>query len=86
MASSHIHPERHQDVQRFEYDDVDGGTIVYTVRYEYRDHLDRNVRVGRRLRGFANVTDWTAIRSELARRGHDVGAIHHLPVLDGGFR
>lgn len=82
MVRSDIHSETHQDVQRYEYDHVDGGTIVYAVLAEYRDHLDCEVQTGRHLHGFANVTDWDAIRSELARRGHDTGAIHHLPVLE----
>lgn len=73
------------DVRRYEYDHVDGGTLVYVVLTEHREHLDREVRIGRRLHGFANVTDWDAVRSELARRGHDVGAIHHLPVMEGGL-
>jgi hypothetical protein len=32
-----------------------------------------------------NVTDWDKIRSELTRRGHGVGAIHQLPVFEGGL-
>ena len=27
----------------------------------------------------AIVTDWDGIRSALAKRGHGVGAMHHLP-------
>lgn len=55
----------------FERFPVDGGTLVY----EREGH-------GRRLAGFADVDDWNAVRSQLARRGHGVGAIHHLPVFD----
>ena len=64
-----------------EYDTVDGGTLVYDVRTEHCDHLPYEVEVSRRLLGFATVTDWEKIRSELTRCGHGVGAIHHLPVF-----
>jgi hypothetical protein len=83
MMSSDIHPETHPDVPRFEYDRVDGGTLVYLVGREPREGLQEPVEAERRLYGFADVTDWDAIRSELAGRGHDVGAIHHLPHLGG---
>jgi len=65
-----------------EFDTVDGGTLVYDVRTEHRDHLPHEVEVSRRLLGFVSVTDWEKIRSELTRRGHGVGAIHHLPVFE----
>jgi len=65
-----------------EFDTVDGGTLVYDVRTEHRDHLPHEVEVSRRLLGFAKITDWGKIRSELTRRGHGVGAIHHLPVFE----
>ena len=84
MIASDIHPGSHQDVPRFEYDPVDGGTLVYLVRREERDHVDEPVATDRRLHGFADVTDWDAVRSELVRRGHDVGAIHHLPHVEHG--
>jgi len=52
---------------------VDGGHLVW-------DHdIDK---VGKRLAGFAEVTDWDAIRSELVKRGIGVGAIHHKEVFD----
>lgn len=82
MATSDIHRETHQDVQHYEYEDVDGGTLVYVPITEPREGRRGRRRVGRRLFGFRDVTDWDAIRSELTRRGHDVGAVHHLPVLD----
>jgi len=63
-----------------EYDHVDGGTLVYDIRSEHRDHLPHEVEVSRRLLGFVSV--WEKIRSELTRRGHGVGAIHHLPVFE----
>lgn len=50
---------------------VDGGVLVYDSR-----------GTGRELVGFENVTEWSALRSSLAARGHSVGAIHHLPELD----
>lgn len=52
---------------------VDGGVLVFDSSIE---------KPGRKLAGFAAVDDWDAIRSELARRGHDVGAIHHLEEYD----
>ena len=58
-------------------DDVDGGQLVYDVETEHR--LGREVKIGRELVGFATVTDWDGIRSALAKRGHGVGAMHHLP-------
>jgi hypothetical protein len=68
-----------------EYDHVDGGALIYDVQTEPRAHLHREVTIGRQLLGFANVTDWDNIRSELTRRGHGVGAIHQLPVFEGGL-
>ena len=68
-----------------DYDYVDGGTFVYDVRTEPCSHLHREVKIGRQLLGFANVTDWDKIRSELTRRGHGVGAIHHLPDIESGL-
>lgn len=52
---------------------VSGGVLIY-----------QNDDVGRELVGFEDVDDWSDLRSALATRGHDVGAIHHLPELDGG--
>ena len=46
---------------------VDGGWLVWAVEGD-----------ARRLAAFADVDDWDAIRSEVARRGLDVGTIHHL--------
>lgn len=54
---------------------VAGGVLVYETR-----------ETGRELVGFEDVTDWDALRSGLAARGHAVGAVHHKPVLDGGGR
>lgn len=42
------------------------------------------MKIGRELVGFANVTDWDGIRSALAKRGHGVGAMHHLDEFDDG--
>lgn len=52
---------------------VAGGVLVYEQR-----------GTGRELVGFEDVEDWADLRSGLAARGHDVGAIHHLPVFDEG--
>lgn len=68
----------------YEYVTVEGGVLVYEPTYEPRAHLNTLVRTGRDLVGVADVSDWEALRSELANRGHDVGAIHHLPVLERG--
>ncbi len=38
--------------------------------------------VGRELVAFADVSDWSAIRSALQHRGLGVGAMYHLPVVD----
>jgi hypothetical protein len=51
---------------------VAGGVLVYEPR-----------QLGRELVGFEAVDDWSDIRAALTARGHGVGAIHHLPVLDG---
>ena len=67
-----------------ERDDVDGGQLVYGGETEHRGHLGREVKIGRELVGFANVTDWDGIRSALAKRGHGVGAMHHLDEFDDG--
>ena len=52
---------------------VAGGVLVYESAVD---------GVGRELVGFEDVTEWDGVRSALAARGHSVGAIHHLPVLD----
>lgn len=85
MSSTPASNQTVSEVPTREYDHVDGGTLVYDVRTEVREHLGREVKVGRQLPGFANVTDWDKIRSELIRRGHGVGAIHQLPVFEGGL-
>lgn len=54
---------------------VSGGVLVY----EQQD-------IGRELIGFEDVDDWNDLRTALATRGHDVGAVHHKPVIDGGDR
>ena len=83
MAATNHTTETVSEVPTHERDDVDGGQLVYGVETEYRGHLGREVKTARRLVGFANVTDWDGVRSALIKRGHGVGAIHHLPVLDG---
>lgn len=83
MATTNHTTETVSEAQQRERDDVDGGQLVYAVETEQREHLGREVRVARRLVGFANVSDWDAVRSALIKRGHGVGAMHHLPVLEG---
>lgn len=65
--------EERAAVGRFDVEHVDGGALVFDESCE---------KPGKRLVGFADVSDWDAIRSELTRRGHGVGAIHHLEVFD----
>jgi len=48
-----------------------GGVLVFESR-----------ELGKELVGFEQVTEWDGVRSALVARGHDVGAIHHLPVFD----
>jgi hypothetical protein len=38
--------------------------------------------VGRELVAFADIDDWDAIRGALQKRGLDVGATYHLPVVN----
>ena len=63
-------------VDGYDLEDVDGGVLVYEPTSEFREHLGREVRTGRRLVGVADVTDRLALRGELAKRGLDVGAAH----------
>ena len=83
MTATNHTIETVSEAQQRERDVVDGGQLVYEVETEHRDHLGREVKTTRQLIGFANVTDWDGIRSALVKRGHGVGALHHLPVLDG---
>ncbi|MXV62093.1 hypothetical protein GS429_08465 [Natronorubrum sp. JWXQ-INN-674] len=70
------------EAQPYELENAAGGTLVYEPTREYRETLGRTTQVGRRLVGFVDVNDWDAIRSELARRGHDVGMVHHREEFD----
>lgn len=38
--------------------------------------------VGRELVAFSDIDDWDAIRGALQKRGLDVGATYHFPVVD----
>jgi len=67
----------------YDLDDVDGGVLVFEPEHEYREHLGREVRTGRRLVGVAEVTDRLALRGELAKRGLPV-AEAHLEEVDVG--
>ncbi|MFC4553618.1 MULTISPECIES: hypothetical protein [Halorussus] len=53
-------------------EETTGGLLVYEPTAD---------RHGRRLAGFADVTDWDVLRDELAKHGHGVGALYHLPTL-----
>jgi len=63
-------------VAGYDLEDVDGGVLVFDPTTEYREHLDREVRTGRRLVGVADVTDRLALREELATRGLPVAEAH----------
>lgn len=52
---------------------VSGGVLVYEHR-----------AVGREMVGFEDVESWADLRTALAARGIGVGAVNHLPELDGG--
>lgn len=82
MGTTNYTTETVSEVQHRERESVDGGELVYDIQTEHRSHLGREKKIGRELVGFANVTDWDGIRSALIKRGHDVGALHHLPVLE----
>ena len=71
-------------VDGYDLDDVDGGVLVFEPTTEWREHLGREVRTGRRLVGVAEVTDRLALRGELAKRGLDVGAAHDEVDLEAG--
>ena len=71
-------------VDGYDLEDVAGGVLVYKPEHEYREHLGREVRTGRRLVGVAEVTDRLALRGELAKRGLDVGAAHDEVDLEAG--
>ena len=69
-------------IPNYELHDVEGATLVYTPLTEYREHLGREVKIGRLLVGVTNVTDRTALRGELARLGHPVAEAHLLEEFD----
>jgi hypothetical protein len=50
---------------------VAGGVLVYESR-----------AVGKELVGFENLDDWDALADAVAAKGHDRGAVFHLPELD----
>jgi len=50
---------------------VSGGVLVFEKR-----------KFGKELVGFANVADWEVLADALAARGHNRGAVFHLPELD----
>ena len=58
------------------------GVLVFETETERRDHLDREVVVGKQLVGFAGVDDWGVIRDALRARGLGVGATTNLPTFD----
>ena len=71
-------------VDGYDLEDVDGGVLVFEPTTEFREHLGREVRTGRRLVGVADVTDRLALRGVLAKRGLDVGAAHDEVDLEAG--
>jgi hypothetical protein len=66
--STDTQPPRPTDT---EAEKTDAGTLLY------RPTADG---LGRELAGFAGVDDWAAMRDELIRRGHGVGALYHKPT------
>ena len=59
--------------------DTGAGLLVFEVETEYRSHLGREAEIGRRLIGFADVSDWSAVAEALRSRGLGVGATTNLP-------
>lgn len=66
---SHDVKQRTPDGRAIETENVAGGYLVFARCEE---------RVGRELIGFADVSEWSLIRTSLAKRGLGVGAIHNL--------
>jgi len=60
----------------YELNDANTDVLLFDPTTEYREHLGREVRTGRRLVGAADVTDCLAFRGELATRGLPVGESH----------
>lgn len=58
------------------------GMLIYVIEREYREHLGREVEVGRGLIGFADVDDWETIEQAARARGHSSGDVLHLPEFD----
>lgn len=80
-----VHTQTHEtvsDAQHYDLEATAGGTLVFERLEEYRETLGRTTQIGRRLVGVAGVEDWDGIRSELARRGHDVGLLHQLEEFE----
>lgn len=67
---------------QYDLETTDSGTLVFEPITEYRETVGRATQIGHRLVGAIDVDDWDGIRSEIARRGHDVGAVHHLKEFD----
>lgn len=68
-------------VSGYDLEEVDGGVLIFEPSTEFREHLGREVRTGRRLVGVEDVTDRLALRGELAKRGLPV-AEAHLEEID----
>jgi len=64
---------RTRDGRKIETENVAGGYLVFARCEE---------QVGRELIGFADVSEWSLIRTALAKRGLGVRAIHNLEVYD----
>jgi hypothetical protein len=72
MAPEHTDPTA-EKLSNIDLQQVDGGTLVF------EDDPDE---LGRRLIGFTDVADWSAVRDELAARGLGVGAVHQKEVYE----
>lgn len=71
-----------ESAETVRYESVDGGDLVFEVLTEYRPMLGREKEIGTKLLGFANVDDWDALRSVVARRGYGAGTIYHKPEFN----
>jgi len=68
MAKRTTTPNGMEASDRYETEQTDAGYLVWDTDID---------KPGKRLAGFTLVTDWDAMRSELAGRGLDVGDIYH---------
>lgn len=56
---------------------TDAGYLVYDV-----ERSETGSILSQKFLGFAAVSDWDQMRTELKKRGHGAGAIYHKPEFD----